>query len=70
MLNPTAGDWKGKTGFFWGGWSFAFFIWTYYRLPETKDRTFEELDILFLRRIRARDFFGTKVDAYSNKSVL
>jgi SP family general alpha glucoside:H+ symporter-like MFS transporter len=67
MLNPTAGNWKGKTGFFWGGWSFAFFVWTYYRLPETKDRTFEELDILFLKKIGAQDFAKTKVDAYSNE---
>jgi len=47
MLNPTAGNWKGKTGFVWGGFAFLFFIWTFFRLPETKGRTFEELDILF-----------------------
>lgn len=65
MLNPTAGDWKGKTGFFWGGWAFAFFVWTYFRLPEMKGRTYEELDILFAKKIRARDFAKTDVDAYN-----
>ncbi|RSL58606.1 hypothetical protein CEP54_007666 [Fusarium duplospermum] len=25
MLNPTAGDWRGKTGFFWAGCAFVFF---------------------------------------------
>ncbi len=42
LVNPTAGDWKGKTGFFWGGWSLAFLVWTYCRCPELKDRTYEE----------------------------
>jgi SP family general alpha glucoside:H+ symporter-like MFS transporter len=65
MLNPTEGDWKGKTGFFWGGCAFAFFIWTYFRLPESKDRTFEELDLLFAQKIGARDFTKYVVDPYS-----
>lgn len=66
MLNPTAGDWKGKTGFFWGGCAAAFFIWTYFRLPETKDRTFVELDLLFLRRVKAKDFKSTDVDVFTS----
>ncbi|KAI8623939.1 maltose permease MAL31 [Xylariaceae sp. FL1651] len=65
LLNPTAGNWRGKTGFFWGGFALAFFVWTYFRLPETKGRTFEELDILFLRRVKARDFAKYQVDAYA-----
>ncbi|KAF3356974.1 hypothetical protein VDGD_04703 [Verticillium dahliae] len=65
MLNPTTGDWKGKTAFFWGGCAFAFFVWTFFRLPETKDKTFAELDILFEKKIGAREFSGYKVDAYA-----
>ncbi|KAH6855850.1 general substrate transporter [Chaetomium sp. MPI-CAGE-AT-0009] len=65
MLNPTAGNWRGKTGFFWGGWAFAFLIWTWFRLPETKDKRFEELDILFARGIKAREFAKYSVDAYA-----
>lgn len=65
MLNPTAGDWKGKTGFFWGGFAFLFFIWTFFRLPEMKGRTFEELDILFAMKVKTRDFAKCNVDAYS-----
>ncbi|GLI71948.1 hypothetical protein PoHVEF18_000115 [Penicillium ochrochloron] len=65
MLNPTAGDWKGKTGFFWGGCALAFFVWTFFRLPETKGKTFEELDILFARKIGSRDFSKYRVDAYA-----
>ena len=66
MLNPTAGNWKGKTGFFWGGCSFVFLVWTYFRLPETKDKTYEEIDILFARRIGTRQFGKYKVDAYAD----
>ncbi|KAJ4263338.1 hypothetical protein NW762_006156 [Fusarium torreyae] len=65
MLNPTAGNWRGKTGFFWGGCSLVFFIWTYFRLPETKGKTFEELDILFARHVGTREFAKFKVDAYA-----
>lgn len=65
MLNPTAGDWKGKTGFFWAGTAFLFFVWTYFRLPEMRGKTFEELDILFARGVRTRDFAGYRVDAYA-----
>ena len=65
MLNPTAGNWRGKTGFFWGGCSFAFFVWTFFRLPECKDRTYEELDILFARKVRTRDFKKYEVDPYA-----
>jgi SP family general alpha glucoside:H+ symporter-like MFS transporter len=70
MLNPTAGDWKGKTGFVWGGCAFAFFVWTFFRLPETKGRTFEELDILFMKRVSARDFKKYEVDAYAQDENL
>lgn len=66
MLNPTAGDWKGKTGFFWGGCAFVFFLWTYFRLPETKNKTYEELDILFGRCIKASQFSSYKVNAYAD----
>lgn len=66
MLNPTAGGWSGKTGFFWGGCSLAFFAWTWFRLPETKDKTFEELDLLFASGTRTREFGRKKVDAYAD----
>lgn len=56
MINPTQWDWKGKTAFFWGITALVTTIWGYFRLPETKDRTFEELDILFTRGIGARKF--------------
>ena len=66
MLNPTAGDWKGKTGFFWGGCAFVYFVWAWFRLPEMKSRTYEELDVLFAQRVKARDFSKYNVDPYAS----
>jgi len=65
MLSPTEGDWKGKTGFVWGSCAFAFFLWSWFRLPESSGRTFEELDILFAQRIDARKFAKTDVNPYA-----
>jgi SP family general alpha glucoside:H+ symporter-like MFS transporter len=64
MLNPTAWNWVGKAGFFFGGLSVICAIWTFFRLPETGGRTYEELDILFQRKIPARKFASYEVDAY------
>lgn len=47
MLNPTKGDLKGKAAFPAAGFLVACMVWGYFRLPETKDRSFSELDILF-----------------------
>jgi len=61
MLNPTAWNWKGKTGFFWAGLCFLCLTWAYFRLPEPKGRTYGELDTLFERHISARKFSSTDV---------
>lgn len=31
-------------------------MWGFFRLPETKDRTFEEMDIMFQRKVPSRKF--------------
>jgi SP family general alpha glucoside:H+ symporter-like MFS transporter len=62
MLNPSAWNWKGRAGFFWAGSCFLCLVWTYFRLPEPKGRTFEELDLLFERKISARKFKQTEVN--------
>lgn len=65
MMNPTAWNWRGKTGFFWFGFAFATLVWGYFRLTETKGRTFEELDIMFAAEIPTRKFKKYHVDAYA-----
>lgn len=70
MLNPSEGNWKGKTAFFWGGSCLLCFVWGYFRLPECKGRTYEELDILFDKRVPSRQFKKYVVNAYSQDQVL
>lgn len=67
MLNPTAWNWKGKSGFFWAGSCFLCLTWTYFRLPEPKGRTYGELDILFERNVSARNFAGTDVTPWASQ---
>jgi len=70
MLNPTAWNWSAKTGFFYGGISVFCLVWVYLRLPEMKDRTYEELNILFDRRVPARRFKSESIDAYAEYDKL
>ncbi|KAJ4163111.1 hypothetical protein NW754_014534 [Fusarium falciforme] len=62
MLNPSAWNWGAKAGFFWAGTCLVCAVWTYFRLPEPKGRTYAELDILFERHISARKFKETTVE--------
>lgn len=61
MLNPSAWNWGAKAGFFWAGSCLICFVWTFFRLPEPKGRTYGELDILFEQGVSARKFKTTKV---------
>ena len=56
MLNSDDANWGGKAGFLFGAFSFFCTIWCFMRLPESRGRTFEELDILFQRRVPLRKF--------------
>jgi len=64
FMNPGEWNWKGYTGFFWFGTAFLTLIWAFFRLPETKGRTYEELDIMFAARLPTRKFRKYTVDAY------
>lgn len=64
MLNPGAWDWGNYTGFFWGGICFLCIIYTYFRVPEPRGRSFAELDLLFERKVSARKFSSTHVDVF------
>ncbi|EED15216.1 sugar transporter, putative [Talaromyces stipitatus ATCC 10500] len=64
MLNSIEWNWRGKTGFFWFGTAFLTFVWACFRLPETKGRTYEELDLMFAAKVPTRKFRKFQVDAY------
>ncbi|EOD45675.1 Sugar/inositol transporter [Neofusicoccum parvum] len=65
MLNPSAWNWGAKTGFFWAGSCLLCAVWTFWRLPEPKGRTYGELDILFEKKVAARKFKSTIVDQFA-----
>lgn len=62
LINPGEANAKGKADFLWGGVSVISFLWCIFRLPETKHRTFEEIDYLFENKVRTRDFKGYVID--------
>ncbi|KAF5859969.1 hypothetical protein ETB97_002166 [Aspergillus alliaceus] len=70
MMNPAAWNWRGKTGFFWFAFAFMTFVWGYFRLPETKGRSFEELDIMFAARVPTRRFKKFYVDPYAENVAI
>lgn len=47
MINPANWNWGGKIGYWYGGLATLGFIYTFYRVPESKGRTYAELDLLF-----------------------
>lgn len=62
MVQAQAWGWGAKTGLFFAGTNMLCLTWCWFRLPETKDRSFGEIDILFENRIPARKFKSTKAD--------
>ncbi len=66
MLNPTAWHWGAKSGFFWAGSCLLCALWTYFRLPEPKGRTYGDLDVLFKSGVSARKFKSTVVDQFTS----
>ncbi|ORX37012.1 general substrate transporter [Kockovaella imperatae] len=62
LINPGEANARGKVDFLWGGISFFSFWWCFFRLPETKHRTVEEIDYLFENRVPARRFKGYVID--------
>lgn len=61
-MNEDEGNWRGKIGFLFSGLSFFSALYCFWCMPETKDRTFEELDILFERKVPSRKFKYFKID--------
>lgn len=56
MLTVTAWNWGARTGLFWAGVNGAVFAYHFFRLPETKGRSFAQLDSLFAAKTPARRF--------------
>lgn len=58
FINPDSLNWGPKYGYIWFVTNIMAVAWIYFFLPETKDRTLEELDEMFAARLPARKFAG------------
>lgn len=56
MFNPGYGDLKAKIGFVFGAFMVIWVFLAYFFVPETRLRTYEELDELFMNRVPTREF--------------
>lgn len=67
MLNDTADawNWGPRAGIFYFGFDVVWFIWTYFYLPETKNRSFADIDYLFQKKTKAREFTTAPIDRKS-----
>lgn len=61
-MDVDEANWGGKLGFLFAGTTLLCLAYCYFFLPETKGRTFEELDILFQRRVPSPKFKQYQID--------
>lgn len=56
MINPSYGNMGPKVGFVFGPTCVIGGIWAWFMVPETKDRSLEELDEMFMNGVPTREF--------------
>jgi SP family general alpha glucoside:H+ symporter-like MFS transporter len=69
MMDSNKANWRGKAGFLYAGLNAIFTCWAFMRIPETKGRTYEEIDMLFERGVRAKDFSKYRSNADSDSAT-
>lgn len=62
MLNADGWNWGAKSGFFFLGFDIAFFIYLFFYLPETRNRTTAEIEYMFQAKIPCRKFRSHVID--------
>lgn len=70
IFNPNAANLGGKTFFIFAGLSALSFIYLFFFQPETANRSFEEIDELFHKRVPARDFKNFITDAQMKATTI
>ncbi|KAL6924197.1 hypothetical protein FSST1_001471 [Fusarium sambucinum] len=61
MYNTDQLNWGGKIGFFFFGLGSISFVMAWFAIPETKGRTFSEIDYLFENGVKHRMFHKTVI---------
>lgn len=64
-MASVAWNWGAKAGLFYAGTNLLCNLWCWFRLPETKDRNFGEIDLMFDNHVPARKFKYTTVDQFA-----
>ena len=59
LVNPDEADLNGKVAFIFGGILAVSSIWLFFNIPETKGRSFQEIDALFDAGVPPRKFKST-----------
>jgi SP family general alpha glucoside:H+ symporter-like MFS transporter len=69
LFNPDKANLGGKVGFIFGGLCFPCIAFLWWYQPETRGRSYEELDEMFMKKIPARHFksYRTEVEAVSEE---
>ncbi|KAL1887846.1 Plasma membrane low glucose sensor [Sporothrix stenoceras] len=62
LFNPDAANLSGKVGFIYAGLTVLGFLFSFWFLPETKNRSVAELDALFASGVAPRNFSSYVVD--------
>ena len=66
MLNPDQANLGARCGYVWAGTAFVCWAAAYFFLPEMKNRSYREIDILFKRHVSARKWTKTVVDIHDD----
>ncbi|KAH7412937.1 general substrate transporter [Cadophora sp. MPI-SDFR-AT-0126] len=56
LINPTAANLGAKIGFMYGGFGVCIFLFIFFYLPEYYNRSLEELDEMFMKKVKTRGF--------------
>lgn len=64
MLSATSWNWGSRGALLYFGLCALVTIWCFFRLPETRKRSFGEIELLFEHRISARKFSTAKVSQF------
>lgn len=66
LFNPDKANLGARVAFIFGGLAVLSMVFLWFCLPETANRTYEELDEMFINKVPARKFKGYKPDVQAN----
>lgn len=70
MLSETAWNWGSKGAFLYLGTCAILTVYFFFCLPETRNRSFGEIELLFENKVPARKFAKTKVDQFQTVTAV